>query len=113
MLTLKALVLSPLVGLLGGFTLMVILTWLVRPLRPTTVNRAFRVLQLGSAGFMASPTGRTTPRSRWGSSPWPWRPTRPPNGDRLEAGAGRAGVGDRRAARRPWPWGRRPAGGGS
>src|SRR5215207_1979059 len=33
-LTLKALVLSPLVGLLGGFTLMIILTWLVLPLKP-------------------------------------------------------------------------------
>jgi PiT family inorganic phosphate transporter len=52
-LTLKALVVSPLVGLLGGFALMVILTWLVLRLRPTTVNRGFRVLQLGSAGFMA------------------------------------------------------------
>jgi inorganic phosphate transporter, PiT family len=51
--TLKALVLSPLAGMLGGFVLMVILTWLVLPLRPSTVNRGFRVLQLGSAGFMA------------------------------------------------------------
>jgi PiT family inorganic phosphate transporter len=51
--TLEALVLSPLVGMLGGFTLMVILTWLVLPLRPTTVNKSFRVLQLGSAGYMA------------------------------------------------------------
>ncbi len=53
MLTLKALVISPLVGLAGGFVLMGLLLWLVRPMRPTTVNRAFRVLQLGSAGFMA------------------------------------------------------------
>jgi PiT family inorganic phosphate transporter len=51
--TLKALVLSPLAGMLCGFTLMVILTWLVLRLRPATVNRGFRVLQLGSAGFMA------------------------------------------------------------
>jgi PiT family inorganic phosphate transporter len=53
MLTLKALVISPVVGMAGGFTLMVILTWLVVPLRPTTVNKGFRVLQLGSSGFMA------------------------------------------------------------
>jgi PiT family inorganic phosphate transporter len=53
MLTLKALVLSPLAGLVCGFTLMVLLLWVVRRLRPTTVNRSFRVLQLGSAGFMA------------------------------------------------------------
>src|SRR3954469_21427542 len=51
--TLKALLLSPLAGMLGGFILMVILTWLVLRLRPTTVNKGFRVLQLGSAGFMA------------------------------------------------------------
>jgi PiT family inorganic phosphate transporter len=53
LLTLKALVLSPLCGLLGGFLLMVMLFWLVRRARPSTVNRNFRVLQLGSAGFMA------------------------------------------------------------
>ncbi len=52
-LALEALVLSPLFGLLGGFTLMVLLVWAVRPLRPTTVNRGFRGLQLISAGFMA------------------------------------------------------------
>jgi inorganic phosphate transporter, PiT family len=52
-LTLKALVLSPLFGLLTGLALMVMLTWLVLRLRPTVVNRGFRVMQLGSAGFMA------------------------------------------------------------
>ena len=52
-LALKGLVLSPLFGLLCGFTLMVVLLWLVRRMRPTTVNRNFRVLQLVSAGFMA------------------------------------------------------------
>src|SRR5207247_5742476 len=53
LLTLQALVLSPLAGLLGGFVLMGLLLWAVRPLRPAQVNRSFRVLQLGSAGFMA------------------------------------------------------------
>src|SRR3954471_3183217 len=52
LLTLQALVLSPLAGLLGGFTLMVLLLWLVRRMRPTAVNRGFRVLQIGSAGAM-------------------------------------------------------------
>ena len=52
-LALKALVLSPLFGLLGGFTLMVLLLWAVRPLRPSVVNLGFRQLQLVSAGFMA------------------------------------------------------------
>jgi PiT family inorganic phosphate transporter len=51
--TLKALVVSPLAGMVCGFTLMVILTWVVLRLRPTVVNKGFRVLQLGSAGFMA------------------------------------------------------------
>jgi PiT family inorganic phosphate transporter len=51
--TLKGLVLSPFAGAICGFALMVILTWLVLPLKPATVNRGFRVLQLGSSGFMA------------------------------------------------------------
>jgi PiT family inorganic phosphate transporter len=53
LLTLKALVLSPLAGMLCGFTLMLLLTWIAVPLKPPTVNRGFRVLQLGSSGFMA------------------------------------------------------------
>ena len=52
-LALEGLVLSPLIGLLGGFTLMVLLLWLIRKTSPTTVNRNFRRLQLCSAGFMA------------------------------------------------------------
>jgi inorganic phosphate transporter, PiT family len=52
-LALEALVISPLAGLLVGFSLMVLLVWLVRPLRPATVNRTFRVLQLGSAALVA------------------------------------------------------------
>src|SRR5205807_2521622 len=52
-LALKALVLSPLCGMLGGFSLMVLLLWITRRHRPAAVNRTFRVLQLASAGFMA------------------------------------------------------------
>lgn len=52
-LTLEALVLSPLVGFVGGLTLMGALLWAVRRVRPATVNRRFRLLQLLSAGFMA------------------------------------------------------------
>jgi PiT family inorganic phosphate transporter len=52
-LALEALVLSPLFGLLGGFTLMGLLLWVVRRMRPAVVNRNFRTLQLLSAGFMA------------------------------------------------------------
>lgn len=52
-LALRALVISPLLGLFCGFSLMILLLWLVRTWRPTTVNRSFRSLQLISAGFMA------------------------------------------------------------
>ncbi len=52
-LTLTALVVSPLLGLTVGFVLMALLLWVVSPLGPTLVNRAFRNLQLVSASFMA------------------------------------------------------------
>jgi inorganic phosphate transporter, PiT family len=52
-LTLKALILSPVLGFAGGLVLMILLIWTVRGLRPARVNRSFRALQLGSAGFMA------------------------------------------------------------
>jgi PiT family inorganic phosphate transporter len=52
-LTLKALVLSPICGFIGGLVLMILLYWIANQLNPTTANRSFRVLQLGSAGFMA------------------------------------------------------------
>jgi PiT family inorganic phosphate transporter len=50
---LKALVLSPLFGLAGGFVLMVLIMWLFRNTRAGAVNHLFKVLQLGSAAFMA------------------------------------------------------------
>jgi len=53
LLTLKALVLSPLVGMVGGFVLMTLLLWSVRRLGPVQVNRGFRSLQLFSASIMA------------------------------------------------------------
>jgi PiT family inorganic phosphate transporter len=53
LLVLEALILSPLCGMVGGFVLMVILLWIVRRIRPATVSRSFKVLQLGSASFMA------------------------------------------------------------
>jgi PiT family inorganic phosphate transporter len=53
LLTLKALVLSPICGLFGGLVLMILLNWVATQLKPTTANRSFRVLQLGSASFMA------------------------------------------------------------
>jgi PiT family inorganic phosphate transporter len=53
LLALKALVISPVVGLMVGLILMVLLTWIVGFFRPARVNRAFRGLQLFSASFMA------------------------------------------------------------
>jgi inorganic phosphate transporter, PiT family len=47
--TLLFIVLAPLIGLLLGFTLMVLVTWIVRSWRPAKVDRRFRGLQLLSA----------------------------------------------------------------
>lgn len=52
-LTLKALVLSPMAGLFGGLTIMVVLLWIARLFKPTFINHTFRWLQLVSAAFMA------------------------------------------------------------
>jgi PiT family inorganic phosphate transporter len=49
----EGLVVSPLAGFLVGFAIMVGLTWIVRRQAPSTVNRAFRGLQLVSASAMA------------------------------------------------------------
>jgi PiT family inorganic phosphate transporter len=50
---LTALVVSPLFGFSAAFLLMIAVYWLVRRVRPAIINRAFRSLQLLSAGFMA------------------------------------------------------------
>jgi PiT family inorganic phosphate transporter len=50
---LKALILSPLFGLAGGFIIMVLIMWIFRRARAGFVNHTFKVLQIGSAGFMA------------------------------------------------------------
>ncbi|HEX2612751.1 MAG TPA: inorganic phosphate transporter [Fibrobacteria bacterium] len=50
---LKALVLSPLFGLAGGFVIMVAIMWIFRNARAGVVNRSFKYLQLLSASFMA------------------------------------------------------------
>lgn len=52
-LAMEALILSPVFGMMGGFLFMVVLLWIVRRRKPESVNRAFRSLQLVSAGFMA------------------------------------------------------------
>ncbi len=43
---------SPICGLVGGFLVMGMLYFLLRNWRPTTVNRTFGILQLGSSSFM-------------------------------------------------------------
>lgn len=43
---------SPICGLVGGFLVMGLLYFLLRNWRPTTVNRTFGILQLGSSSFM-------------------------------------------------------------
>src|SRR5690349_1765290 len=50
---LEGLVLSPLAGLLAGFVLMIVLTWIVCRSSPATVNGGFRFLQLVSSSGMA------------------------------------------------------------
>ena len=50
---LKALILSPLFGLAGGFIIMVAIMWMFRGARAGLVNRSFKYLQLVSAAFMA------------------------------------------------------------
>ncbi|OGQ23742.1 MAG: inorganic phosphate transporter [Deltaproteobacteria bacterium RBG_16_71_12] len=49
----KALVLSPIIGFAAGFTVMILVLWIVRRGRVSVINRTFRRLQLVSAGFMA------------------------------------------------------------
>jgi PiT family inorganic phosphate transporter len=46
-------VLSPVVGLVGGYLVMVAILWLFRKARPGRVSRGFRVAQSGSAAAMS------------------------------------------------------------
>lgn len=64
--TLMGLVISPLFGLIGGFMLMVLLLWFVKGMRPATVNRGFRNLQLVSASFMAFAHGQNDAQKSMG-----------------------------------------------
>ena len=51
--TLIFIVLSPLIGMTAGFTLMVIVYWLFRRVTPGRVDRLFRVLQLASSALFS------------------------------------------------------------
>lgn len=50
---LLALLLTPIIGIVIGFILMVILLWTVRKYPPNTLNKNFRTLQIFSAAVMA------------------------------------------------------------
>jgi PiT family inorganic phosphate transporter len=49
----KSLVISPLVGFVIAFTVMIAILWIARRGRPARMNRIFRKLQMLSAAFMA------------------------------------------------------------
>jgi PiT family inorganic phosphate transporter len=49
----KSLIVSPLVGFVIAFFVMIVIFWIARRARPAKINRIFRRLQMVSAGFMA------------------------------------------------------------
>jgi len=51
--TIEFIILSPLIGALFGFTLMVATYWLFRRVRPAKVDRVFRVAQLASSALFS------------------------------------------------------------
>ena len=63
---LKGLFLSPIAGFFVGFLVMLAVTWMVRRQRPASVNRAFRWLQMVSAGFMALSHGKADAQKTMG-----------------------------------------------
>ncbi len=64
--TLLGLFVSPLVGFVLGFFIMVLVTWIVRKSRPRQVNRTFRVLQMISAAGMALAHGKADAQKTMG-----------------------------------------------
>ena len=60
------LVLSPLAGFLGGYFLMVLLSWLCHKSRPSKVNSLFRKLQIVSSAFMATSHGQNDAQKTMG-----------------------------------------------
>jgi PiT family inorganic phosphate transporter len=60
------LVLSPLGGFLGGYLLMVVLTWTFRRYKPRKVNTLFRKLQILSSAFMATSHGQNDAQKTMG-----------------------------------------------
>jgi len=64
--TLKGLFLSPLAGFFLAFVIMIVVTWIVRRMRPRSVNRAFRWLQMISAAGMALAHGKADAQKTMG-----------------------------------------------
>lgn len=57
---------SPVIGVICGFMLMTLLTWLVYRISPGLINRIFGKLQIASAGFMALNHGRNDAQKSMG-----------------------------------------------
>lgn len=60
------LVLSPLAGFLGGYLIMVLLSWLFHKAKPRKVNSLFRKLQIVSSAFMATSHGQNDAQKTMG-----------------------------------------------
>jgi PiT family inorganic phosphate transporter len=57
---------SPVLGMSIGFTIMVLLTWMIHKLHPAFINKLFGRLQILSAGFMAINHGRNDAQKSMG-----------------------------------------------
>lgn len=64
--TLQGLFLSPLAGFFLGFLVMIAVTWAVRRMRPSKVNRLARIMQMVSAGGMALSHGQADAQKTMG-----------------------------------------------
>ncbi len=63
---LLGLLISPLVGFVGAYILMLAVLWLFRKARPSKVNRFFRLGQIASASFMAFAHGSNDTQNAMG-----------------------------------------------
>lgn len=61
-----AMLLSPVMGFLGGYVLLVLIFWAVRDKMPSRVNRFFRFGQIASASFMALSHGTNDTQNAMG-----------------------------------------------
>ncbi len=60
------LVLSPLAGFVGGYAIMVLLSWMFHKAKPRKVNTLFRKLQIVSSAFMATSHGQNDAQKTMG-----------------------------------------------